>query len=227
MEQPVTLSEEMQATDPSLGLGGRAPMDDTLVQVFKKAGIWGFVGLGFLLVIIAIVAWWPTSSGSSPTGTLAPLPSQPATGSATDSLGIPVSDLTARWNEAATPPAITKGIPRTPETGRFDAFSYRFNESSLVAGAYDDVTDDVYAILVSSWISDENAHRLVIHLCHVVHPYSQACLDEYFERGLGGLALEDYRDVQHTAQWQIEGVTWRLEIVDNIQHIRAIAPGGA
>ena len=225
MEQPVTLPEETQPADPSLGLGGRAPMDDTLVQLFRRAGVWGVLGLGFLLVIIAIVAWWPANQGPPPVGTLAPLPTQPAA-AASDSLGISLPDLTSRWNEASVPPTISKGIPRTPETGRFDAFSYRFNDSSLVAGAYDDRTDDIYALLVSSWISDENAHQLVIHLCHVVHPYSQACLDEYFENGLGGLTLEDYRDVDHQADWKIGEVVWRLDISHNIQNIRAIAPGG-
>lgn len=224
--EPVTLPEETQAADPSLGLGGRAPMDDTLAQLIKRGGVWGFVGLGFLLVIIGVVAWWPTSP-AQPVGTLAPLPTQPPAGASSDSLGISLSELAARWNEAAVPPTITKGIPRVPESGPFDAFSYRFNESSLVAGAYDDRTEDVYALLVSSWISDENAHRLVIHLCHVAHPYSQACLDEYFEHGLGGLTLEEYRDLGHRAEWKIDDVTWRLEIVDNIQHIRVIAPGSS
>lgn len=225
MEKPATLPHETQAADPSLGLGGRTPLDDTLVQLFKRAGGLGFLVLGFLLVIIAIVAWWPTNQVSAPVGTVAPLSTQPAA-AASDSLGISLPDLTARWNEASVPPTITKGIARTPETGRFDAFSYRFNDSSLVAGAYDDRTDDIYALLASSWISDEHAHRLVIHVCHVVHPYSQACLDEYFEHGLGGLTLEDYRDVEHRAEWTIDGVLWRLDIRENIQNIRAIASGG-
>ncbi len=217
--------EETPLIDPSLGLGGKTAMDDTLVQLIRRGGFWVVVGVGFLLVTLAVVAWWP-SSGSPTANTVAPLPTQPPPQAADDSLGITLPELTARWNEASVPPLITKGVPRTPETGRFDAFSYRFNESSLLAGAYDDRTDDLYALLASSWISDENAHRLVIHLCHVAHPYSPDCLEEYFEHGLGGLTLEHYRDVAHNAEWQIEGIRWRLEIVDNIQSIRVIAPGG-
>lgn len=213
-----------------LGLGGKASVVSgapALVDLIRKGGVWVVLGLGFALVAMLVVSWWPRSATVSNAGTLAPLPTQPGPSSAEDSLGIKLSELSGRWNEAAVPPSINKGIPRTPEAGRFDAFTYRFNQSSLLAGAYDDRTEDLYALLASSWISDEHAHRLVIHLCHVAHPYSQACLDEYFEHGLGGKTLEDFRDVPHRAEWELDGIRWRLEISENIQNIRVIAPGGA
>ena len=119
--EPVTLPEETQAADPSLGLGGKAPMDDTLAQLIKRGGVWGFVGLGFLLVIIGVVAWWPTSP-AQPVGTLAPLPTQPPAGASSDSLGISLSELAARWNEAAAqgPEELAKKLePHARNAGRW------------------------------------------------------------------------------------------------------------
>ncbi|MCO6502354.1 MAG: hypothetical protein J5I28_04655 [Acidimicrobiales bacterium] len=211
------------------GLGGKvtaAAGHADLIDLIRHGGIWVVIALVAAVLVILTINLWPRSNSNfaeapAPVGTV---PTTPA--AAGDSLGIRLPDLTERWNEVTSPPAITKGIPRTPETGRFDAFTYRFNDSSVVAGAYDDRTEDIYALLVRSWLSDENSHRLVIHLCHVVHPHSPACLEKYQNEGLSGGVLEDFRDLGHRAEWSIDGVRWRLEIEENIQTIRAIAPGG-
>lgn len=229
--EPLTLpglEEESEAGPETVGLGGKTSVvasHPALLDLIRKGGMWVTIVLGFGLLVIVAVAMWPRAP-SAPSDTLAPIGTQPNSPSlSTDSLGFRFPDLTARWNEVDAPPSITKGIPRTPEIGAYDGFTYRFNQSSLLAGVYDDRTEEVYALLASSWISDENAHRLVIHLCHLAHPYDQACLDAYFEDGLGGKTLEDFRDMEHRAEWRLGEVTWRLEIVDNIQSLRVIAPG--
>ncbi len=220
---------EILDADEAPGLGGKVTAvtgHSDLIDLIRHGGVWVAVVLVVAVLVILSFNLWPRSTSPSIDVTV-PVVTVPTTSAAADdSLGIRLPGLAERWNEVTSPPAITKGIPRTPETGRFDAFTYRFNDSSLVAGAYDDRTEDIYALLVRSWLSDENSHRLVIHLCHVVHPHSPACLERYQHDGLNGGGPEDFRDLTHRSEWVIDGVRWRLEIEDNIQTIRAIAPGG-
>jgi len=213
-----------------LGRAGRAA---TATGQGALAGLTGAGGMiladvaGVVVLVLALVAVIPdrTQAPAVPVGGAPPASSPTVPPSADDSLGLKLAGLTAAWNEVSSPPSITKGIPRTPETGRFDGFTFRFNESSLLAGAYDDRTEDLYALLVRSWLSDENAERLIIHLCHVVHPHNQGCLDSYRQVGLDGGTLEDFRDQTRQVEWVIDGVRWSLEIEENIQSIRALAPG--
>ncbi|HEX6947394.1 MAG TPA: hypothetical protein VF246_08590 [Acidimicrobiia bacterium] len=227
-EDDFVVAPEVPASGGHLGLGGKAAAATghvDLIHQLRGGGIWVLAVLGFVVAVILVVNSWPRAEETPVAGTAAPAPVQTAPDAASDSLGIELPQLADRWNEVTSPPAITKGIPRTPETGRFDAFTYRFGESSLIAGAYDDRTEDLYGLLVQSWLSDENADRLVIHVCHVVHPHQPECLEQYSRVGLAGGTLEDFRDLTHQAEWVIDGITWRLEIEDNVQSIRVIAPG--
>jgi hypothetical protein len=222
-----------QSPDTDVRPADQVGLGSKTAPVSTEPGLTGLMGkklalvvsaVGFVVVGLVAYSVWPRTTSVPSSGTIAPLPTQPTT-LADDSLGLTVSQLRDRWNEVDSPPSMSRGIPRTPEVGRFDGFSYRFNQSSVLAGVYDDRSEALYALLVSTWISDENAHRMVIHLCHVVHPYSPECLEAYTWDGLDGATLEDFRDLSHRAAWRIGDIRWRLEIEDNIQHIRVIAPG--
>ena len=140
-----------------VGLAGKASVvsgGTPLVDLMRKGGPVAIGGLLLAVVAVLSVAWWPRSPTVPDESPVAPPQSRPPVSSGEDSLGLSFPELTERWNEVAAPPAITKGIPRTPETGRFDAFTYRFNESSLLAGAYDDRSEDLYALLADSYYGE-------------------------------------------------------------------------
>jgi hypothetical protein len=174
--------------------------------------------------VMALIAAWPDdTSAPSPVRTLPP--SELAEVTAPDSLGLKSADLPARWNEVDAPPPITGGLIRSLEIGKFDSFSYRFSDTSLLAGAYDPADDYVYALMASAWIGDESATRMGFHLCHLAQPFSQECIDDLVERGLAGKTLAEYTDLVHEAEWTLGENRWSLEIAENIATIRVLGPG--
>jgi hypothetical protein len=212
------------------GLSGRWSMvtlEPSDLAVMKRAGGWLVLAIGLGLAAITLISVWPsTGPEASAEHTLPPAAeAEIAASIAPGSLGVKLADVAERWNEVALPPRITGGFLRNPESGQFDSFTYRFNQSSLLAGAYDPINDYVYAVMASSWLSDESAARLNQHVCHLVSPYSQECLDAFAIKGLVGQPLESYRDLEHQTEWTIGEQVWRLHIVDNIQTIRVVGPG--
>ena len=212
------------------GLSGRWSMvtlKPADLAVMKRAGGWLVLAIGLGLAVITLISLWPsTVPEASVEHTLPPAAeAEIAASIAPGSLGVKLAYVAERWNEVALPPPITGGFIRNPESGQFDSFTYRFNQSSLLAGAYDPANDYVYAVMTSSWLSDESATRLSQHVCHLVNPYSQECLDDFAKKGLLGQPLESYRDLEHQTEWTIGEQVWRLHIVDNIQTIRVLGPG--
>ena len=138
------------------------------------------------------------------------------------SLFINTDDLADLWNTLPAPPNITRGFVHNTETGEYDSFIYRFGDWGRLAGAYDPSTDALYALLATGQVSQEATAQLYLHLCFVVHPYSQECIDSYFEQGLADGTLADFEDVGHQAEWQIDGQTWRLDIEGNVLTIRVL-----
>jgi hypothetical protein len=63
-----------------------------------------------------------------------------------------------------------------------------------------------------------------LHLCYLLHPFSQDCIDGYFERGLAGKDLAFYTDGAQEAEWRIGEERWRLTIENNVQTIRVLSP---
>ena len=133
-----------------------------------------------------------------------------------------IDDLTDLWNTPAEPPNITRGFVHNTEPGQYDSFIYRFGDWGRLAGAYDPSTDTLYALLATGQFSHEATAQLYLHLCFVVHPYSQECIDSYFEQGLADGTLADFEDVGHQAEWQIDEQTWRLDIEGNVLTIRVL-----
>lgn len=197
-----------------------------LTATLVEGGRWvtNAAGVG-LVVIIAIGLLGGedrsslTSAGSDNASTApTPDPAQPG------SLGVRLGDLTDLWNSVAEAPDISRGLTLNSEPGQYDSFIYRFGSWGRLAGAYDPSNDSLYALLATGQYRQEATEQLYLHLCFVVHPYSQECIDSYFEKGLARGTLDDFIDTTHTAEWLLDGLTWRLEIESNVLTIRVLSP---
>jgi hypothetical protein len=121
------------------------------------------------------------------------------------------------------PPLISGGITTSPEPGALDSFLYRFNDSAFIAGAYDPSNHYVYALMLRSNLNYEPTSGIFVHLCHLLHPGSQACLETFIEEtGMFGRSPTEFIDIEHFATWEFEGHEWRLEIRNNVETIRVL-----
>lgn len=136
------------------------------------------------------------------------------------SLGIYMDQVADLWNGVDGPPRITRGLTRHTEIGEYDTFIYRWGDWGRLAGAFDPDNEAIYALLVSGQFSDGSTDQLYFHLCFVLAPYSQDCVDSFNEQGLDGGTLGDFTDMRHEAEWAVGEHTWRLEIDENVMTIR-------
>ena len=143
------------------------------------------------------------------------------------SLDIYMDQVTDLWNTVDGPPRITKGLTRHSEVGDYDTFIYRFGDWGRLAGAYDRSNDAVYALLITGTFSAPDTPQLYLHLCYMIAPYSQECIDSYHEKGLDGGVLSDFADTAHQAEWTVDDSTWRLEIDQNVVTVRVYGPDAA
>jgi hypothetical protein len=139
------------------------------------------------------------------------------------SLGVRLASLATEWNALGQPPFI-ESLIKSPESGPLDGFYYRFDDSALVAGAYNPSNDYVYGLVAQASLDHESVGQMYLHLCHLLHPFSQQCIDGYFDEGLLGGSLAEFADVEHSASWQLEGDEWRVSIRDNVLTIRVLDP---
>ncbi len=174
--------------------------------------------------VLVLVVGGFIASRSDATGTVmavshpaASAPAAPAQGS----LGFLLDDLTPGWNAVEHPPLITTGILTSPEPGELDSFLHRFDESAMVAGAYDPVDGSVYALMVRSGVHHESISNLYVHLCYLLHPSSQECLESFIEEtGMFGRAPAEFASAGLNASWEFEGHEWEIEIAGDIETIR-------
>lgn len=136
------------------------------------------------------------------------------------SLDIYMDQVTDLWNSVDSAPRIVRGLTRHNEIGEYDTFLYRFGEWGRVAGAFDPENEVLYALLAAGQFSGEATEQLYLHLCFMVAPYSQECIESYHQVGLGGGSLSDFTDLTHQAEWKLGEHTWRLEIDQNVVTIR-------
>jgi hypothetical protein len=179
----------------------------------------GLVGAVLVLVVGGFVA---TRSDAAGTVTAVPRSgtSVPAEAPA-ESLGLVLDELTEGWNQVEDPPRISGGITTSPEPGPLDSFLHRFNESALLAGAYDPATGYVHALMVSSSLHYEPVPNLFVHLCYLLHPGSSACLETFVEETrLFGRTAADLIGTDQAASWEFEGQDWQFEIADDVETIR-------
>lgn len=148
------------------------------------------------------------------------LPPQDPFPSVPGSLDIYMDQVTDLWNSVDSPPRIVRGLTRHNEIGEYDTFLYRFGEWGRVAGAFDPENEVLYALLAAGQFSGEGTDQLYLHLCFMVAPYSQDCIETYHQVGLDGGSLTDFSGVTHEAEWTLGDHTWRLEIDQNVVTIR-------
>ena len=178
--------------------------------------------LGIALIIISAL-----TGGSPEPTTAAPLPvteaAAPIPPPDAESLGVRFEDISELWNSVDAQPKITKGLTVQSEPGRFDSFIYRFDDWGRLAGAYDPDTGSVYGLLATGQFTNRATDQLYLHLCFVVHPYSQECIENYTEIGLAGEELRFYGDSAHNASWEMDGLTWITEISGNVLTVRVLS----
>jgi hypothetical protein len=199
----------------------------TTIRSIPAAYRAALVGAVLVLVLGGFIA-----SRSDASGTLAAAPgSQAATIPAVppeESIGITLSQLVEGWNAVEHPPTISRGITTSPEPGPLDSFLLRFNDSAFLAGAYDPATGYVSALMASASLHYEAVSNVYVHLCYLLHPGSQACLEAFIEEtGLFGSSPQDLIGTEQVADWQFEDRTWRFEIADDVETIRIQASPGA
>ncbi len=152
----------------------------------------------------------------------APIVEEPLVGS----LGIRLQEIEQAWNDAGIPPQIRGAFALTPEPGPLDTFLYRFDQGAVVAGAYEPGEGVVYALMLRVGLGHEAISDLNSHLCHLLHPYDQACLDAFAdETGVNGTSVSDFEGRDYAVEWSYEGNTWRLSISGDVETVRVIAPG--
>lgn len=187
-----------------------------------EGGRWVTIAGGIAIVGIVIIGLF--GGGSQPSVAQSPIEAatQAPTPAVAGSLGISVSELPDLWNTVTGSPQIRGGFVHNTEPGQYDSFIYRFGDWGRLAGAYDPSTDAVYALLATGQLGNSATAQLYLHLCFTLHPYSQECIDSYFEQGLADGTLDDLVDVSHQAEWRIDDLTWRLDLEGNVLTIRVL-----
>jgi hypothetical protein len=180
------------------------------------------VGAVLVLVVGGVIA-----TRTDATGTIPAVPRSQTTIPAAppdESLGVGLEDLAEGWNAVEDPPRISGGIVTSPEPGPLDSFLHRFNDSALLAGAYDPGNGYISGLMVSSSLHYAAAPNLYVHVCYLLHPGSQPCLEMYVEEtGLFGKGPSDLIGTEKLVEWEFEGTEWRFEVADDIQTIRVQA----
>jgi hypothetical protein len=202
-------------TDPDPTGGWRALLAE-FPPIYRLAA----VGAGLVLVAGVFLAATSDTAGPVRADSSAIRAAAP-TGPAPDSLGVLLTDLVGRWNEVGDPPTINGSLMTSPEPGRLDSFLYRFEGNSVLAGAYDPADGSVHALMARASLHDESSSSLFIHLCHVVNPGSQACLDAFLEvTGTFGQPHSALVGTEAELGWDLEGQAWELQISDEVETIR-------
>lgn len=207
-------SEQGSATG-SGGLLARIP------PIYRLAA----TGAAMVLVAGVILAARDDTAGSVQAD---PTAQAVSAGPSADSLGVTLGDLTERWNEVDDRPSIDGGIMTAPEPGPLDSFLYRFGGTAVIAGAYDPTDGSVHAVMARAALYDEASNGLFIHLCHLLQPGSQACLDEFIAvTGTFGRPHSELAGVETDTTWDLEGQTWELEIAEDVETIRVKGTAGS
>lgn len=202
-----------EETAPSVGLVSSLQA----IPTTYRAAVAGAV---LVLVVGGFIATRSDAAGSvtaMPEPRAASAMSDPPDGS----LGIAFADLAERWNEVDHPPQVSRGITVSPESGPLDSFLHRFDSSAILAGAYDPSDGFVYALMVKASLHDPDITNLYVHLCYLLHPGSQGCLDSFIEEtGMFGRVPTDLVGTELQAEWVYEGHDWELVIAGDVETIR-------
>ncbi len=147
-------------------------------------------------------------------------PSSPAP----ESLGIVLDGLADGWNAVPDAPLIKGRVMTSPEAGPLDSFVHNFDGSAVLAGAYNPNDGSVYALMARSGVHDESVSSIYVHLCYLLHPGSQECLEVFVEEtGMFGKAHADFAGAEQAAEWEYEGHLWQVGIASDVETIRVRA----
>lgn len=196
-----------------------------LLATMFRGGRWATLACALAVVVVVTASLWPrelTLADVGPAATSGQSQAASADDAPEGSLGIRLSELADLWNALDQPPTIGRGFSRSLDRGPLDGFVLRFDDGASLAGAYDPSDDYVYALWTSTRLEHEAISTMYLHLCFLLHPYSQDCIDTYWADGMDGKSPADYHDAQHSAEWQLGDETWRLAILGNIQEIRVL-----
>jgi hypothetical protein len=150
-----------------------------------------------------------------------------SSGPAPESLGITLDGLAEGWNAVPDPPLIAGGVMTSPETGPLDSFLHNFDGSAVLAGAYDPIDGSVYALMAKTSLHNEAVSSLYVHLCYLLHPGSQECLDSFVEESeMFGRAHADLEGTDRAAEWEFAGHRWQLGIAGEVETIRVQSASG-
>jgi hypothetical protein len=204
--------EDEKPEDES-GAGWRGAFDEipTVYRV-AAAGVMLVLVFGFFLNGDGAAGSVTTNRAS-----VALAPASPAP----ESLGIALDGLADGWNAVPEPPLITGGVMTSPEAGPLDSFLHNFDGSAVLAGAYDPSDGSVYALMAKTGLLNESVSSLYVHLCYLLHPGSQRCLDTFVEEtGMFGRTHADFTGTEHAADWEFEGHQWQMGIAGDVETIR-------
>ena len=196
-----------------------------LLSTMFRRGSWITLVCGALVIVIAGMDLWPrepTLAEAVASGATQIQDQEVSEEIPEGSLGLRLRDLPDSWNALDEPPKINRGFARSAEPGPLDGFVLRFDEGASIAGAYDPNDDHIYALSASTRLDHEAVRTMYLHLCFMLHPYSQDCIDAYWEQGLEGKEPGDYLGSRHSAEWKIGDQIWRLAIVGNVQEIKVL-----
>lgn len=193
----------------------------TLVEHGSWVAIVGGLAIAFIGVGALLGIGDDPPAFDSPADVSSPVPTTPDA-DVPGSLGIRLDELADLWNGVAGQPAISRGFVKNSEPGQYDSFIYRFGDWGRLAGAYDPSNDSIYALVATGQMSREATGQMYLHLCVVLHPYSQECIDAYHREGLGDRSLLDFDGLRHETSWVMDEQTWQLTIEGNVLTIRVL-----
>jgi hypothetical protein len=223
-EEPVPVAieaDEQGEGELEAEIGWRALLAD-FPPIYRAAA----VGALMVLVVGVFLAARDTATGSVRAD-----PSSARTGwvasPAPDSLGVLLAELPDVWNEVGDPPSLDGGIRTSPEPGRLDSFLYQFQGGAVLAGAYDPMDGSVHALMARASLHDEVSSGLYTHLCHLLQPGSQACLDAFLqETGTFGKPHAELAGTDASLTWDLDGQVWEIVIDDDVETIRVRPASG-
>ena len=196
-----------------------------LLATMFRGGRWIALACSAAVIVVAGAGLWPREATLADAGVVGAIGDRQDTASEQPpdgSLGFRLGELGDMWNALEQPPRVNRGFSRSSEPGPLDGFVIRFDQGASLAGAYDPSDDFVYALSASSRLDHEAATTMYLHLCFLLHPYSQECIDAYWDEGLDGATAADFLGSRHKSEWQIGSQTWRLAIVGNVQEIKVL-----
>lgn len=197
----------------------------TFLDGWRRVTIIGVGVLAAITIVSLVISVGPNSPKEQTVAV--PSPPQDPYPPIPGSLGIYMGQLTEAWNTVDGPPLISRGLTRHNEIGEYDSFIYRFGEWGRLAGAYDPGNEALYALVATAQFSGAGADQLYLHLCFVVAPYSQECIESYNNQGLDGGTLEAFANTSRQSEWTLGEHVWRLQIDRNVLTIRVYGADAA